>query len=116
MKSFGLVLLLGVALLTAPASSRADYFRIQIRPHFFLPADLTIHPNDGVNWSWLPSPFTHSTTADGGQWDSGIQGSPHIFRFVFTQEGDYPYHCMLHGAPGGLGMSGIIRVVPAEDP
>src|SRR5207247_1345411 len=32
------------------------------------------------------------------------------FMQVFSTAGDFPYYCKFHGAAGGLGMSGVIRV------
>jgi plastocyanin len=103
-------LLVGVAFLAIPGSVRADFFRIQIRDSFFTPADITILPFDGINWSWLPGLLPHSATADDNSWDSGLHNSPHVYRRLFTEPGDYPYYCSLHGSPGGVGMAGIIRV------
>ena len=34
------------------------------------------------------------------------------FSFRFLQPGEFPYHCEFHGAVGGVGMSGVIVVVP----
>ena len=47
----------------------------------------------------------HTTTAEGGLWDSGIRGSG-TFSFVFDEPGMYPYICTVHGPS----MSGTIIV------
>jgi plastocyanin len=99
---------------TAPCADAAIY-RVQVRSNFYSPADITIHPFDGINFAILPGPFPHSVTADDGSFDSGLHQGPFIYRKAFTQVGDFPYYCTLHGAPGGIGMAGIIRVVPSED-
>jgi plastocyanin len=66
----------------------------------------TIHVGDTVHWIWQASP--HSTTADGGAWDSGVNNQGHTFDFTFNQAGSFPYHCTVHG----LVMNGTVVVNP----
>jgi len=40
-----------------------------------------------------------------------LGGYPMYHSYQFTIPGVYRYHCMAHGAPGGLGMAGTITVV-----
>jgi plastocyanin/uncharacterized membrane protein YozB (DUF420 family) len=54
----------------------------------------------------------HSATADEGHFDTGLLGSGQEFTFTFNAPGTYAYFCLLHGLPGGNGMSGIITVDP----
>ena len=76
---------------------------------YFDPQFLRIAPgttvefaNDGRN--------PHTVTADDGSYDSGILQNGDEFSHTYTTPGIYPYNCKLHGAPGGIGMSGIIAV------
>src|SRR5207245_10417257 len=57
----------------------------------------------------------HTVVSDAGVFDSGQEKSQWLnpgqtFLFTFPQTGTYPYHCALHGAAGGVGMSGTVVV------
>lgn len=54
----------------------------------------------------------HTATSDTGVFDSGLLGKGEEYFFTFTEAGEYPYYCRPHGGPGGVGMSGLIIVVP----
>jgi plastocyanin len=54
----------------------------------------------------------HTATSDTDVFDSGTLNKGEEFSFTFTQPGEYPYYCTLHGGPGGVGMAGKIVVVP----
>jgi plastocyanin len=71
----------------------------------------TVELGDIVRWVWM-SDF-HSVTSDTSVFDSGIESMPFQFEHTFSELGTFPYHCILHGGPGGQGMSGTITVVPA---
>ncbi|HYM14028.1 MAG TPA: plastocyanin/azurin family copper-binding protein [Dehalococcoidia bacterium] len=70
----------------------------------------TISAGDSVLWTWAGG--THSVTADGGSFDdpAGSSKSSGTFSHTFTTPGTYAYYCRIHGAPGGVGMHGIIVV------
>jgi hypothetical protein len=38
----------------------------------------------------------HTSTSDGGVWDSGLLGQGETFTYTFTLAGDHPYHCTPH--------------------
>lgn len=68
--------------------------------------------NTRILWDWNDR-VTHTTTSDGGLWNSNLRTGPDAtFSFTFTSAGTFPYHCQVHGGPGGVGMSGRIVVVP----
>ena len=76
---------------------------------YFDPQVLRVDPgttvefkNDGRN--------PHTVTADDGSYDSGILTDGAEFSLVYASPGAYSYFCKLHGAAGGIGMSGIILV------
>jgi plastocyanin len=52
----------------------------------------------------------HTITADNGSFDSGQLGQGDRYSFTFREPGLYPYHCIYHGAAGGLGMAGVVQV------
>ncbi|HEU0245231.1 MAG TPA: right-handed parallel beta-helix repeat-containing protein [Candidatus Limnocylindrales bacterium] len=76
---------------------------------FFDPQVLRVQPgttvefaNDGRN--------PHTVTADDGTYDSGVIQGGGSFSHTYTTPGIYPFNCKLHGAAGGIGMSGIVAV------
>lgn len=80
----------------------------------FDPDDLTIEVGETVNWYWLPGSLNHNVVPDNG--DSPPQsgppvGYPRYHSYQFTHPGVYHYYCLVHGGPGGVGMSGTITVV-----
>lgn len=82
---------------------------VNIENFVFSQSEVTIAPGDTVHWVWLSGP--HSTTSDTLIWDSNNQSPPFVFDFTFNTLGDFQYYCRVHGAPGGIGMMGIVHVV-----
>jgi len=80
----------------------------------FVPAELTIAVGDTVNWLWPEGSDGHNVVPDdgGSPPQSGpLVGYPKFHSFRFQAPGVYHYHCMAHGAAGGVGMAGTINVV-----
>ncbi|MFL6541683.1 MAG: plastocyanin/azurin family copper-binding protein [Chthoniobacterales bacterium] len=76
----------------------------------FSPSSVTINVGDTVQWQWNSGP--HSVTSGtpdhpSGLFDSGIQNSGHSFSHTFTDPGQVPYYCMVHGSM----MTGVVKVV-----
>jgi len=111
MKRRSLALALGLALLTC-APLRAATVTVNVQNFTFSPNPVNIDPGDTVHWVWV-SGF-HSTTSDTGVWDSTAMNTPFSFDFTFPTGGAFPYHCSIHGASGGVGMSSIVNVSPVE--
>ena len=78
----------------------------------FTPATLTITVGDTVTWTNQTSDTPHTTTANGGAWDSGTLNPGQTFSHTFTTPGTFAYHCQFHQS---LGMVGTI-VVKAAGP
>lgn len=97
-----------VAFLLIPLVGQAAIVPVSIVNNTFDPADVTILPGDTVRWTWVNG--SHSTTSDTSLWDSGVFSPPFVFDFTFGAVGDFRYYCSVHGAPSGVGMSGIVRV------
>jgi plastocyanin len=75
----------------------------------FTPSDLTISVGDTVRWENHGG--FHNVLADDGSFTNGPpSSSAWTYTRVFTFAGNFQYYCEIHGAPGGVGMSGIIRV------
>jgi plastocyanin len=45
--------------------------------------------------------IAHTSTADGGAWNSGTIAAGGTFSRTFTSAGSFPYHCAIH--PGMIG-------------
>ena len=77
----------------------------------FVPKVLTVRVGTTVKFS-NKDRVGHTVTSDTGLFDSGNLNKGEEFFFTFTEVGEYPYYCAPHGGPGGVGMSGVIIVVP----
>jgi plastocyanin len=101
--------LVGIILLAAATASAGTIHNVSISNNMFINSDITIAVGDTVRWTWVNG--QHSTTSDTpGLWDSGLLMNPSTFDHVFGSAGDFRYYCTAHGFPGGIGMSGIVRV------
>lgn len=77
----------------------------------FTPAQVTINVGDSVQWN-NEGEFPHNVNADDGSFRSGDPSSdPWSYTFTFNTPGTFRYYCEVHGAPGGVGMSGTITVL-----
>jgi plastocyanin len=79
----------------------------------FNPANITINAGDTVQWNWAIGAGTHTTQSDATSgpevWNSGALAAG-SFSHIFNNAGTYPYYCVFHGGPGGIGMSGSVQV------
>ena len=91
---------------------------VEVQDFIFAPQQLNITLGDTVTFFWT-GVVAHTTTSDAttgtDSWDSGLLGQGASYSVVPTQLGAHPYYCIPHGAPGGVGMAGIINVVPPCD-
>ncbi|MEP6687859.1 MAG: plastocyanin/azurin family copper-binding protein [Gemmatimonadales bacterium] len=81
----------------------------------FEPASITVFVGDTVNWLWPVGSASHNIVPDDGNQPStsgAPTGFPKFLSFRFATPGVYPYHCTVHGGPGGVGMSGSVTVQP----
>jgi plastocyanin len=99
----------------APAS-------IAVADFNFTPATLTVPAGTAVTWT--NNGGFHNVTADDSSFrcsngcdDSGGKGDPSSapwsFSRTFNTPGVVHFHCQIHGAAGGIGMSGTITVTSA---
>jgi plastocyanin len=81
----------------------------------FEPAGITISVGDTINWFWPVGSTGHNIVPDDGNapaTSGAPAGYPKFLSFTFAIPGVYHYHCAVHGAPGGVGMSGSVTVLP----
>jgi len=85
----------------------------------FTPREITVHMGDTV--TWVNQGGFHNVAADDGTFRcsegcGGTAGDPSSAAWTFTRTfsmvGRVPYHCEVHGGPGGVGMSGAVTVSP----
>jgi plastocyanin len=70
------------------------------------PSEVVIQPGGTVEWD---GDFTsHPLVSDDGLWITHTVGTP--FQHTFPVTGTFLFHCAIHGAPGGVGMSGRVIV------
>ena len=84
----------------------------------FEPASIAVSVGGVVNWFWPVGSEGHNIVPDDGNapaTSGAPAGYPKYLSFTFANPGVYRYHCAVHGAPGGVGMSGSVTVL-APDP
>jgi len=93
-----------------PTAVPGDEAEVEMEDFQFQPKVLVIRVGTEVKWS-NKDDAAHTATSDTGVWDSGYLNKGDDFFFTFTEPGTYPYYCIPHGGPGGVGMSGTVVVV-----
>ena len=80
---------------------------VVMRDFNFLPAQSSIRPGGKVTWVNCDPAGTesHTSTANGGQWDSQLMQSGATFTREYATAGLFPYHCTIHP-----GMTGTVTV------
>ena len=87
--------------------SQAAIHDVDIVGFAFSPQNVTITTGETVRWTERDDLAFHTTTSDGGLWDSGGLALNATFSFVFNASGNYPYHCEPHPF-----MTGSVLVQP----
>ncbi len=82
---------------------------ISMSPSAFSPALATVSSGTRITWTNTDS-MPHTVTADNGSYNSGALAPGQTYSLTFSTKGEYTYYCALHGAKGGVGMSGKIIV------
>lgn len=80
---------------------------VAVRDNVFSPGVMTVPAGSTVTWTWSAN-NTHDVTFDDGV-TSGLLTNA-SFQRTFKTPGSYTYHCTLHGALHGGGMSGTVVV------
>jgi plastocyanin len=68
---------------------------VTIADFHFSPASTTIHVGDTITWS-NSGPSSHTATATGGSFNSGILKKGQSASHTFTQPGTFAYVCQIH--------------------
>ncbi len=109
----------------------AEEHQVTVLEHGFDPPVLTIKVGDTVRWTNQNNVLPHNVRADDNSFrcstacsspasSGGGVGAPSSAAWnsamQFNSEGEVPYYCEVHGAPGGVGMAGSIIVEALEEP
>ena len=105
--SVALVLGLSVAAPAADASGPGDHtrgavtrVRVRIVDFRFRPVSITVDRGTIVKWKNRGG-TSHTTTSNGGVWDSGTLTPGDTFRHRFRHRGTFAYHCSIHARMKG---------------
>jgi plastocyanin len=84
----------------------------------FVPSTVHVQQGQAVTWLWDDGATGHNVTPDAAipapESGTALFSAPHSYTYTFTQTGTYSYYCFAHGGPGGVGMSGVVIVDPAD--
>ncbi|MBV9864895.1 MAG: carboxypeptidase regulatory-like domain-containing protein [Abitibacteriaceae bacterium] len=111
-----LLVILGIGVLANLWNSQAAtaaVVKVSVVNFTYVPDTVTINVGDTIIWTATAD--HHTVTADNGSFDSSngtgqtlpLNGT---FSHTFSTAGTFPYHCEVHGAAGGIGMSGKVIV------
>jgi plastocyanin len=105
-------------LLSAVAPAWAADHQVTLSGLSFSPSALTINQGDTVTFTYAGGSMPHNAVADDGSFNSGSASSS-AWTYTtpaFNTTGAFRYYCVIHGAPGGVGMSGTITVQSYNPP
>ena len=81
---------------TAPTTA-AGATIIFIRDFTFQPPNVRVKAGGTVAWvNCEPTSIPHTSTADGGGWNSASLAPAAAFVRAFPSAGSFPYHCAIH--------------------
>jgi plastocyanin len=96
----------------APTPTLAPRETIVVMQDFaFAPQTITIKAGTTVMWINQDN-APHTATADDNSFDTGPLTQGQSGSITFDKPGEFPYYCLFHGGPGGVGMAGKIVVTP----
>jgi plastocyanin len=112
--TLALVLVIGASAIASRQTAAQQPGAVSLHDNFFDPTTIDVAAGTTIVWD-NAGQGGHTVTSDGGTFDSGQEKTQWLspgqtFSFTFPQAGTYPYHCALHGAAGGIGMSGTVVV------
>lgn len=93
----------------APPAVSAPFTMVDIGDNTFNQKEISIPVGGSVMWM-SSGQKPHTVTADDGSFTSETLKTGDMYTHVFDKPGIYPYYCKFHGAAGGQGMSGVVKV------
>ena len=86
---------------------------VEVQDFQFSPSLITINLGDTLQFQWtgaIPHTVTSDASSGPNTFNSGLLGQGSSWQLILNSTGSFPYYCLPHGAPGGIGMSGVIEV------
>jgi plastocyanin len=71
---------------------------VDVGDFYFDPEVIRVNIGETVRWQNVSGSIIHTSTADGGLWDSGDIAPGGFYDFTFNSEGVYDYICVYHSA------------------
>jgi plastocyanin len=96
---------------TASAAPVGATGSVTIMNFAFTPQTITVNAGDSVRWTNMDGGVAHTSTANGGAWNSGTIVQSASFTFTFNTAGTFAYHCEIHPS-----MTGTVVVQGAATP
>ncbi|MEO6132284.1 MAG: plastocyanin/azurin family copper-binding protein, partial [Saprospiraceae bacterium] len=87
---------------------------IQVQDFQFSPSVVSINLGDTLLFEWtgvIPHTVTSDAASGPNAFNSGLMAHGATWQLIPNATGSFPYYCIPHGAPGGVGMSGDINVI-----
>lgn len=103
---------LGIVLLPPSAALAASQL-VTIQSFAFAPSATTINLGESVTWT-NRDPVTHTATADGGGFDTGMLAPGMSKTIQLSVAGTFGYHCAIH--PAMKGTLTVVAPVPTPQP
>jgi plastocyanin len=97
---------------TATATTAPTTSAVSVINNSFNPSAINVAAGTTVVWTWSAAARQHNVTPDGTvptRSGNPVDG-PTSYEFRFDTPGTYRYFCEVHGAAGGVGMSGTVTV------
>ena len=102
---------LAAAVATIGTAGAAEVFvTVSNTNNTYSPSVVFVQPGDTVTWTFAGGPMPHNVQADDGSFEKQAMSTPWTFSHVFPNPGTWRYFCIVHGGPGGVGMSGQVIV------
>ncbi len=97
---------------TATATPAPSVVQVLMKDFVFVPQTITIKAGMTVQFVNLDN-APHTATLDDNSKDTGTLNLNDVAAaLTFDAPGEFPYFCLFHGGPGGVGMAGKIIVEP----
>jgi plastocyanin len=107
---------LAVSLAVPAGASAADQNVSALANDTFSPDDVTVNAGESVTWRNMGG-GNHNVVLDQGNTALNSPSTSNwTLAHTFNDVGVFQYYCQIHGDPGGMGMSGVVRVVAAPPP
>ena len=96
---------------TATATPAPSVVQVLMKDFVFAPQTITIKAGMTIQFVNLDN-APHTATLDDDSKDTGTLNLNDVAALTFDAPGEFPYFCLFHGGPGGVGMAGKIVVEP----